>query len=393
MRVLNLKNFIFGNSVYAFFNINLMTFVLTAFMKEHGYLQGQISWLYSVESVVWFFGLYISGIIFDTKGARTAFLFGRFADLFSVILLFFPNTANLVIVMTCIGLAKGVNYGKYTSYIYNSLSLAGKLHLYPRLASAFYLTWDFAVSIGSFVSFFILKRYDYNILIIIAILLKVLAIVCVFIFVPNCKDADFSELKSPSVISIYKTIYECAKKNSTFTYMLIFYGLLYFFSYPLGATIGSIWLVEAGYNAKQIALYNGVFTACSSFGALLPIVWLKTGIKIKSCIFISLIQLCFVLFSAIINNIVMFIIAMCFIAITYALMEVSIECKIEDYSNKKVRGSAIAMAISLDTLLIAVNVMLVSFFGKMLSYNFGVAIIVLPIFLFLLFISKKVKTI
>ena len=370
-----------------------MTFVLTAFMKEHGYLQGQISWLYSIESIVWFFGLYISGIIFDTKGARTAFLFGRFADLFSVILLFFPNTTNLIIVMVCIGLAKGVNYGKYTSYIYNVLSLAGKLHLYPRLASAFYLTWDFAVSIGSFVSFFILKRYDYTILLIIAVLLKTLAIICVFIFVPNCKDADFSELKSPSAISIYKTIYECAKKNSTFTYMLIFYGLLYFFSYPLGSIIGSIWLVEAGYNAKQIALYNGFFTGCSSFGALLPIVLFKTGIKIKSCVVISLIQLFFVMSSALMNNIILFMVSMCFIAVTYAVMEVSIECKIEDYSNKKVRGSAIAMAISLDTLLIAINVMLVSLVGKMFSYNLGVAVIVLPIILFLIFIKRKIKTI
>ena len=391
MQTFNIKKLILSNSLYAFFNVYIAWIVITPFFRANNINPLQISTLHTIQTASWFVFLYISGIAFDIFGAKTIFLVGRFASLFATTLLLKPSFTSFVFTMALFGISRGIIYGKYTSFVYNTLSIAGKLNIYPRVASAYYFVWDIAISLTSYVASLILKNNDYQLLIKIGIILQILAIASVFILIPSNNSSDFKQFQSSSVKEIFTSIIACMKKSSIFTYMLLFYGLLTFITYPLFIIIGDMVLVDNGWTGAEVAKYTTVMTTMMAIGTAIPIIIFPNGISVKKCVQISFIQMLLALLAMLIYNVWFFIIVGCFTCMTYSLFQVSIERRFEEYSNKKVRGSATSFSLSIGTLLQMFNVMLLGMIAKNFSYHIGMLVILIPICLLAFFFTKKIN--
>lgn len=383
--------FIFGNSIYAILNASLIYAVLTPYIRSKGIDPLQLSTIQTVESFFWFVFMYVSGIIFDRFGAKISFLLGRIFDFASILLLLNPTFYNLILSYICIGISKGSIYGKYESYMYNYLSARNQLKIYPRVAGIYYFFWDISLSAMAFISSILLKNHDYNFLIYITIILKILSILSVLFFIQGNKNSGLNEFKNESIKQIFITIFNCMKKSSIFTYLLIFYGVLNFFTYPLCLVIGDMVLVDMGWTGKEIAKYTSLIVGLMAVGTLLPITIMPKGIKIKYCLYLSILQMFLMTISAIFYNKWLFISSAIFITFTFALIEVSIEKHFEKYSDKKIRGSAISLSISIGTLLRMFDIMLIGFIAKNYSYHLGLIFVVAPILIFLIFITYKLR--
>lgn len=387
----SVKKHVIENTIYAIFNVAFFRVVIIPFFRSNGMDPLQVSTLQTTQQIVWFLFLFISGVFFDLFGPRMTFLLGRIAEIIGVLLLLKPSFYNFMLAMLFVGVGLGVTYGKYSSYIYNSLSLAGKLNIYPRVASAYYLAWDVAFSVMSFISALILKNHGYDVIIYLSIAMKVLATLSILILIPNNKKSGMDEFKSSSIKEIVLSVKECAKKNHVFVYLLLFYGVANFFTYPLCMTIADMILVDKGWDGAGIAKYMTFITAAMAVGTLIPIIIFPQGISIRKCVLLSVLQMVAVLFSAIFYDTYSFIAFAGFICATFSLVEVSVERRFEEFSNKKIRGSAISTSIAIGTMLTALNVMLIGFVAKYVSYHVGLVAIIAQVLLILLFLFSKLK--
>ena len=387
----NLQRHIICNTLYAIFNITFIKIILAPFFREHGLDAVQISTLFTIQQLSWFIFLFVSGIIFDLFGAKMAFLLGRILEIISILLLLKANFYSFALSMVIMGAGLGVMYGKYTSYIYNSLSMAEKLEVYPRIASAYYFVWDIALAGMSYITSLVLKNHSYQTVVYMSLIMKVLALMSIIVFVPSNKKSGMEQFKSSSVKEIFSSVKDCMQKNHIFTYLLLFYGLLCFFTYPLCLTIADMILVDKGVNASGIAKYTTFITTIMGFGAVLPIVCFPKGMSVKKCVCLSIIQIFLMFIAAIIYNTAFFVATAGFLNLTLALIEVSIERKFEDFSNKKIRGSAISASIAIGTLLTTLNIMLIGFVAKYFSYQIGLIVIVVQVLLILIFLFSKLK--
>ena len=385
------RKFLIGNVLYAIFNTSLIYAVLTPYIRSKGIDPLQLSTMQTAESAVWFMFMYITGIIFDRFGAKLSFLLGRIIDLISIVFLLNPTFFNLLIFYVLLGISKGSIYGKYESYMYNYLSSQNKLHLYAKVASVYYFCWDIAFSIMAFLASIILKHHDYQILIYITICLKVVALCSIIFFVPNTKNSKLQEFKNESIRQIFRQLYNNIKNSKEFVYLLFFYGLINFFTYPLCLVIGDMVLVDMGCTGRQIANYTSAFMACMAIGTFIPIFLCKQCLTVKKCLYISFLQIVLLLISAIIYNKVLFIVSAMIIIIPFTLIEVSVEKHFEYYSSKKIRGSAISFSISICTLMRMFNVMLIGLIAKYCSYYVGLLCVIVPIVIVLLWLIYALR--
>jgi MFS family permease len=387
----NVKNHVIKNTLYAIFNVTFIKIIIIPFFRSNNMDPLQISTLQTTQQITWFIFLLISGVFFDLFGPKMTFLLGRIAEIIAVSLLLKPNFYNFVVSMILIGVGLGITYGKYTSYIYNSLSLASKLNIYPRIASAYYLAWDIAFSAMSYICSLVLKNHGYEAVIYISIGLKVFAILAVILLIPNNKKSNMDEFKSSSIKEIFSSVKECIKRSNIFIYLLIFYGVANFFTYPLCMTIADMILVDKGWNAADIARYMTIISLTMAIGTIMPIIFFPQGISIKNCVLLSVWQIIALIFVAITYNTISFVIIANFICATFSLVEVSVERRFEEFSNKKIRGSAMSASIALGTLLTTFNIMLIGVVAKYFSYHLGLIIIAIQMLAILLFLFLKLK--
>jgi len=391
MSIFSVKKHLFHNTLYATFNVTFIAIIIMPFLRSNNMDAVQLSSLQTTQQLAWFGFLFISGVFFDLFGPKMTFLIGRLIELASILLLLKPNFYNFVLSMILLGAGRGITYGKYTSYIYNTLSLAGRLDVYPRVASAYYLVWDIAFSAMSFISSLVLKNHGYEVIIYMSAAIKILAIIAVILLVPGNKNSGMDSFKSASVKEIISSAIECAKKNSAFMYLMIFYGVANFFTYPLCMTIADMILLDKGWNAADIAKYMTFISIVMAIGTIIPIIFYPQGISIRKCVFLSVLQIIALLISSMFYEIISFIIIAGFICATFALVEVSVERRFEEFSNKKIRGSAMSASIAIGTLLTAINVMLIGYFAKYFSYHVGLVVIVIQMLISLLFLFAKLK--
>ena len=387
----NLQKHVFCNTLYAIFNITFIKIILAPFFRAYGLDAVQVSTLFTIQQFSWFIFLFVSGIVFDLFGAKMTFLLGRILEIISILLLLKTDFYSFALSMVIMGAGLGVMYGKYTSYIYNSLSVADRLDVYPRIASAYYFVWDIALAGMSYITSLVLKNHSYKTIIYMSLIMKVLAVISIIILIPSGKKSGMEQFKSSSVREIFISVKECINKNHIFAYLLLFYGLLCFFTYPLCLTIADMILVDKGMDASGIAKYTTFITATMAIGTILPIVFFPKGISVKKCVCLSIIQIFLMFIAAIIYNTTFFMATAGFLNLTLALIEVSIERKFEDFSNKKIRGSAISMSIAIGTLLTTLNIMLIGFVAKYFSYQIGLIVILIQILIILIFLYSKLK--
>ena len=370
------KKFFISNAIYGICNVSFISILLVPFLRTRISDQLQLSTTISAMDISMFIFMYIGGILFDRFGARFTFLFGRIIDIISISLLLFNNYYTLLLAVILQGFARGIIYGKYTSYIYNILSANDKLHLYGRFASGYYFCWDIACSGCAFIAKLLLKDYGYELLICLSIVLKIVSYFVVFITIPSKKNIknqadDLSSFQVSSIKEIFTTFIKCAKSNKLFTYLILFYGWLQYFTYPFAVVIGDMILLDIGWTQPEVASFTATLFTIMSVGTLIPLFLFPNPISVEKSVIISIAQLLLLFVSLIIYNDKMLVFVLWFMGLTFCLFETSLEKNFEKVSNKQIRGSVISVSTSLMNILKIFNVMLFGIIAKRFSHHIG----------------------
>lgn len=369
----SLQRFFASNAVYAFFNVSMLVVVLIPYLRSKNFDPLQLSTISSVKEVSTFFFMYLGGILFDKVGPRKAFLVGRVMDMLALCLVLSGNLYVVLLSMVVCGAGYGVTYGKYTSYIYNVLSMKGKLNVYARFSAGFYFIWDIAITFMGFVSTLLLKNHSYDFLIYVSIGLKFLAIISILILIPknNDKNYDFQQFKSESVKEIFSIVMNCAKKNTLFVYLIIFYGLLQFITWDLAVKVGDFAFLDLGWTPQGMAKYATYLSALMAVGTFVPMLFFPNGISLKKSVVLTLVEAVLFLIASIFYNDKMLLVSFVLLCATFTTFEVSVEKNFEKVSNKKIRGTAISVSISIGTILTVITTMLVGILAKYFNYHIG----------------------
>ena len=307
-------------------------------------------------------------------------------------LLIFNNYYYLLLSVILQGFARGIIYGKYTSYIYNVLSANDKLHLYGMFASGYYFCWDIACSGCAFIGKILLTNHGYELLILLSIGLKVLSYIAVWLTIPSKKHLknqadDISSFQISSIKEIFTTFIKCAKSNKLFTYLILFYGWLQYFTYPFAVVIGDMILLDMGWSQPEVASFTATLFTIMSVGTLISLFFFPNPISVEKSVIISIVQLALLLVSVLIYNDKMLICLLWFIGLTFCLFETSIEKNFEKVSNKQIRGSVISVATSLMNVLKIFNTMFFGFIAKQFSYNISAVLLVALLFFTTLYLT------
>ena len=369
----SLQRFFASNAVYAFFNVSMLVIVLIPYLRSKNFNPLQLSTISSVKEIATFFFMYLGGILFDKVGPRKAFLVGRVMDMLALCLVLSGNLYVVLLSMIICGAGYGVTYGKYTSYIYNVLSMKGKLNVYARFSAGFYFVWDIAITFMGFVSTLLLKNHSYDFLIYVSIGLKFLAIISILILIPknNDKNYDFQQFKSESVKEIFSIVMTCAKKNTLFVYLIIFYGLLQFITWDLAVKVGDFAFLDLGWTPQGMAKYATYLSALMAVGTFVPMLFFPNGISLKKSVVLTLAEAVLFLMASIFYNDKMLLVSFVLLCATFTTFEVSVEKNFEKVSNKKIRGTAISVSISIGTILTVINTMLVGTLAQYFNYHIG----------------------
>ena len=369
----SLQRFFASNAVYAFFNVSMLVIVLIPYLRSKNFDPLQLSTISSVKEASTFFFMYLGGILFDKVGPRKAFLVGRVMDMLALCLVLSGNLYVVLLSMIICGAGYGVTYGKYTSYIYNVLSMKGKLNVYARFSAGFYFVWDIAITFMGFVSTLLLKNHSYDFLIYVSIGLKFLAIISILILIPknNDKNYDFQQFKSESVKEIFSIVMNCAKKNTLFVYLIIFYGLLQFITWDLAVKVGDFAFLDLGWTPQGMAKYATYLSALMAVGTFVPMLFFPNGISLKKSVVLTLAEAVLFLMASIFYNDKMLLVSFVLLCATFTTFEVSVEKNFEKVSNKKIRGTAISVSISIGTILTVITTMLVGILAKYFNYHIG----------------------
>ena len=387
----SMKKFFVSNSVYAFFNISFLIIILVPFLRSKNFTPLELSSILSAQELSMFICMYIGGILFDKLGARNVFLIGRMCDITALLLLLSNNLYVVIFGVIVRGAGYGIMFGKYTAYIYNVLSIKGKLNFYARFSAGYYFIWDIGISVAGFLASILLKTHSYDFLIWISVVYKVLALLAVFYFIPSNKNPEynFENYKSSSIKEIFSIIIECVKKDKRFAYLLLFYGLLNFITWDLAVKIGDLIFLDIGWNAPQMAKYTTILSFIMGASTIIPMIFFPNGISVDKCVKITFIQLVLLLCFSVIYNDKLLLFIFAILCMTFSLFEVSIEKSFEEVSNKKVRGSVISIAISIGKMMTIISTMLVGVMAKYLSYRAGMIVISTVVLLISLFLMVK----
>ena len=369
----SLQRFFASNAVYAFFNVSMLVIVLIPYLRSKNFNPLQLSTISSVKEIATFFFMYLGGILFDKVGPRKAFLIGRIMDMLALCLVLSGNLYVVLLSMVVCGAGYGVTYGKYTSYIYNVLSMKGKLNVYARFSAGFYFVWDIAITFMGFVSTLLLKNHSYDFLIYVSIGLKFLAIISILILIPknNDKNYDFQQFKSESVKEIFSIVMNCAKKNTLFVYLILFYGLLQFITWDLAVKVGDFAFLDLGWTPQGMAKYATYLSALMASGTFIPMLFFPNGISLNKSVILTLVEAVLFLMASIFYNDKMLLVSFVLLCATFTTFEVSVEKNFEKVSNKKIRGTAISVSISIGTILTVINTMLVGTLAQYFNYHIG----------------------
>ena len=389
------KKFFISNAIYGICNVSFISILLVPFLRTRINDPLLLSSTISAMDISMFIFMYIGGILFDRFGARFTFLFGRIIDIVSIVLLLFNDYYSLLFAVILQGFARGIIYGKYTSYIYNILSANDKLHLYGRFASGYYFCWDIACSGCAFIAKFLLKDYGYDLLIGLSICLKVLSYIVIFITIPSKKNIknqadDISSFQISSIKEIFTTFVKCAKSNTLFTYLILFYGWLQYFTYPFAVVIGDMILLDMGWSQPEVASFTATLFTIMSVGTLIPLLFFPNPISVSKSVIISTTQLALLLASVLIYNDKMMIGVLWSMGLTFCLFETSVEKNFEKVSNKQIRGSVISVSTSLMNILKIFNVMLFGIMAQRFSHHIGGIVISGLLFATTLYFTIKI---
>ena len=389
----NKNKFFVNNALFGLFNETFFLAIFTPFLRYKSPDPIMLSTLLSIEAVVYFFAVYIGGIIFDRFGAKFTFLLSRFVNIFALFLLLSNNYIILCSAVGLCGFVRGINFGKYDTYIYNTCSIFGLTDEYKKYLSGYFLAWDITSFAMAFGARLILQFHNYEMIVYLSILMQILSVFYVSMAIPHKKffNQVSKDKHSQSISEILTNIFTCLSENKIVIYLAVFYGFIQYFAYKFPLIIGDMMFIDIGFTpiematfASQIAIMWVISDAISLF--LMP----KKGISLRTTVIMMFCLMMFLLISTIIYNPTMLKLSMFASAMTFCGMEIAIEKSFEGKVNIKIRASILSLATSIAGILNLINTMLIGVLAKYFSYHIGGFIIVAVFFMFTIFVGKKI---
>ena len=367
--------------------------VLIPFLTNSGLLPLQLSIILLARKLVRLLSDSVFGMAFDKFGPKPVFLIGRLLKLSAYFLFLLPASFETYLLAVLVsGVSYSSIYGKVGAYIYNTLSANGKVSLYPRAMSIYYFVMDILLASMHFVAAGLFKIYGYNLLIYISIAMNITTVLIIMRVVPNAKQSGLHNYQAKSFKAIWQTLFEVAKKHPEFLYLLVFYGLINFLSWQFGS-VASMILLDMGYTASGIAITGGACKIAMAVGCLVPMFVLHHGISIRRCCYVFTAFVAFALATAICYNSIMMIAFMCGIILCYTTVEVSIERTMDKVSDKRIRGTAISLAMTFCTIFTSSSIGLTGLIAQYASYQAAFIVITSIVIVLTLIVSFKLKEI
>lgn len=389
-----LFKFLSNTFICSALHTSLISCVLIPYFKISGMLPFQISILVTVKRLVRIGGDMFFGIIFDRFGAKVVFLVGRVMKFASYcILLYKPSFFTLCLSMVIYGLSEGTIQGKVSSFIYNNLKANDKLSSFSKAMSYYYLVIDIHIAFLSFLTGVLLKKYDYNVIIYVSMVMNVFSILLILKLIPSNSQNNLNQFVSKSFVDVLKTLKDVIKNNNLFLYIILLYGVLVFFSWQFGS-IASMVLLDMGMDGTGVAMIGSAVKICMAIGTFIPIIVIKKTLSLKEVSLAVLLLVSFGLISSITYNIYIFCAFMLLFDIFYVVLEVSLEKNLEGVSNKTIRGTAISLAMTFCNIVAVITNLIVGFIAQYMYYKIALILIMFVIFLLcllLFFIFSKKK--
>ena len=391
----NLKTFTIKISTFGALHATLFSTLMIPFLKANGLLPLQLSFILVVKRITRvFFDLFI-GVVFDRFDARFVFLLGRVLKICSLSLLLFikPSFELFLIVMFLEGVSYSCTYGKPDSYIYNQLQHHSTTDIYPRIVSIYYVVMDLAISFSAFLGGFIFSKYGYSPVIAISIFTTILAIIVVMDFIPK-KDQHESE-STYTTKSFKETIITVAgliKKSPQLIHLILMYGILQFFAWGFFQIASMIWL-DIGFDGAKISYVQSINNILLVVGSSLPIFLCKKGINLRLCSCLVCFEGAFLLLTSTFYSAILLVGFELIVMFIFTVLEVSIEKKFEFFSDKRVRGTIVSVALSISNFIDFCSTMLIGFVAQKYSYRTAFNVFVLIMLILMLLNAKMVYNI
>ena len=390
MKEFKLNKFLLSTFVCSTLHTSLISCVLIPYFKSVSMLPLQISILVTIKRLVRLVGDTFFGLIFDRFGAKIVFISGRLMKLVSYfILLINQNFTTLCLAMIVYGLSEGTIQGKVSSFIYNNLKINNKLSSFSRAISAYYLVVDIHIALMSFIAGILLKMYNYNIVIYISIATNFFSLWLLIKLIPSNNKNVINNFQSKSIKDILLKLKSVVLKNNLFTYLISIYSILVFFAWQFGS-VASMVLLDMGLTGTEIANLGSLVKICMAVGTLIPMIFFKKTLSLNNVSIILFFLILFVTIGAVKYNMYIFCIFMLLIYLSYVVLEVSLEKKIEDFSDKTIRGTVISLAMTLCNIIAVIANLLIGAMAQYLNYKFALCFIMFSMLMLCLFLSIKI---
>jgi MFS family permease len=384
----NPKKFLTATVSFATFNTALICSVLIPFFRSNGIGPLQLSLLLTVRKIVRIFTDLPFGILFDRFGGRTVLFIARISKIISFfILLLEPSFKVFFCAMIFDGLSYSALYGKVNAYIYNHLSIHNHTEKYARFIAIYYMTIDVVIATFAFAAAVLLKYYGYNILIYLSIAFTVISLPLIK-FLPKNSTLELNAAKASNFKEIFATLVYLLKYKRGMLYLLLFYGLGNFAAWQFGS-VGSMILLDMQYSPSAVAFVGSAAKAAMAIGCLLPILYFKHGITIKSSLVIFIILLGLMCIASVTYNSSLFVFIMLLTIFSYTLIEVSIEKEFEKMSDPKIRGTVTALGWFFCSILTSFSIMFIGYFAERINCKLGFVFLSILLFSFIIFLATK----
>ena len=385
--------FLMNTITFGILHTSLICVVLIPYFKDSGMLPLQLSSLLLIKKVGRLVFDSFFGLMFDRFGAKPIFIIGRFCKLISfVVLLCEPSFSVFAVSMLFDGISYSSIYGKIGAYTYNTLSFNNKLQFYPRAMSIYYFVNSAVISTMSFTASILLKQYGYHFLVVISICLNIFSILFMIVAIPRNTKGEDRKFVSKSLREIVKIVLAVAKEKPQFLYLLLFYGLVNFFSWQFGS-ISAMILLDMGFQNSSVIQIGAICKIAMAVGCCISIIFFKNGIKLSSCLNIFSVFAVVGLATSFIYNGYILSVLMCVMVLSYTTIEVSIEKTLDKVSDPKIRGTAVSLAMTFCNIFTMSSLALAGILAQMFSYKVALAVIVFLVLVLFFIINKNLKKI
>ena len=391
MKKFNTARFLSGTFICSALHTSLISCVLIPYTKSIGMLPLQISVIVTIKRLVRLVGDTFFGLVFDRFGAKILFVIGRLMKLFCyLVLLRYQNFYAICIIMAVYGLSEGTIQGKVSSFIYNNLKANDKISFFSRAISLYYIVIDVHLALMNFLAGILIKFYGYNIVIEISIVMNIFSLFMIFVMIPNAKNNNLQQFVSKSFKEALITIISVIKNNHLVAYLIAIYGVLVFFVWQFGS-IASMILLDMSFDGSQVAMMGSVVKICVVVGTIVSFFFFKDTLSMKKTSSTILLLVLIGTIGSVCYNIYLFCIFMMLIDACYVVLEISLEKNLENMSNKKVRGTAISLAMTCCNAVAVFANMFVGFVAQYVNYRVSITSIMITMLAITICLWRKFR--